>query len=194
MLKKINASIKYRLSKLFFRFVKPYTFAFKRNFQGKKINNFSLGSTTFINYKNNLFLSNNVYIGHFNFIEASNGVEIGEGVQITDNITITTHSSHNSIRLYGRHYNNHKELKGYEKGKIKIGSFTFVGPHSVIMPGTTIGKGCIVKAYSYVKGEYPDFSIIGGNPAIVVGNTKTLDKKLLSEYPELEQFYNEWAE
>jgi acetyltransferase-like isoleucine patch superfamily enzyme len=61
------------------------------------------------------------------------------------------------------------------------------------MPGTKIGKGCLVAAYSFVKGDFPDFSIIGGNPASIVGTTKDLDKDYLEQYPELQEFYSEWA-
>jgi acetyltransferase-like isoleucine patch superfamily enzyme len=99
-----------------------------------------------------------------------------------------------AIRLYGHHYIEHngKHL-AYVKGAVKIGKFTFVGPHSVIMPGTTIGKGSIVSAYSMVKGEFPDFSVIAGNPAKVVGDTREIDAKMLGKYPELQNYYDEWA-
>ncbi|MPM02217.1 hypothetical protein SDC9_48462 [bioreactor metagenome] len=191
---RICESIKYRIARLFHPVLKPRTFGFKRNFQGVKLHHFSLGNTTFIDYRKKLIIGNRVYIGHYNFIEASHGIELGEGAQITDFVSITTHSSHNSIRLYGRHYSDFKELKGYETGQVSIGPFTFVGPHSVIMPGTKIGKGCIVKAFSYVKGEFPDFSIIGGNPATICGDVKSHDKALLDKFPELNDFYKEWAE
>jgi acetyltransferase-like isoleucine patch superfamily enzyme len=60
------------------------------------------------------------------------------------------------------------------------------------MPNTTIGKGCIVNAYSYVKGDFPDFSIIAGNPAKIIGDTRTLDAQYLEDYPELKELYYEW--
>ena len=194
IIRRILRSISYRTARCLHTVMKPRTFGFRRNFQGDKLHHFSLGNTTFIDHKDNLIIRDRVYIGHHNFIEASNGIELGEGVQVTDFVSITTHSSHNSIRLYGRHYSDFQELKGYEKGPVSIGSFTFVGPHSVIMPGTKIGKGCIVKAFSYVKGEFPDFSIIGGNPATICGDLRSHDKALLGKYPDLNDFYKEWAE
>ena len=52
----------------------------------------------------------------------------------------------------------------------------------------------IVKAYSYVKsGIYPDFAIIAGNPAKVIGDTRSLDKEYLEQYPTLKRFYQKWA-
>lgn len=164
----------------------------RRNFQGEKITNTSIGNTTFIDFKENFKISDNTYIGHHNFIEASNGIELGEGCQITDFVSLTTHSSHISIRLYGSQFSNHNNHIGYIKGDIKIGKYSFIGPHTVIMPGTTIGKGSIVSAFSYVKGDFPDFSIISGNPAQITGDTRQLDKKYLDENPELVHFYNSW--
>lgn len=186
-------SIKYRISKFIFPLVRPRMMGIKRNFQGFKVSNTSIGNTTFIDFPERLTISNNTYIGHHNFIEASQGIEIQEGCQITDFVSITTHSSHVSIRLYGRHFNNYKDHIGYVKGPISIGKFSFIGPHSVIMPNTNIGKGSIVSAYSYVKGDFPDFSIIAGNPAVVIGDTRELDEKYLSNHPELLTYYQEWA-
>ena len=149
-------------------------------------------STTFVG-KENLTLEDNVFIGQYNFVEASNGILIREGCQITNYISILTHSSHNSIRYYGKEYRKNEDLKGYVKGSVEIGMYSFIGPHVTIMPDTKIGKGCIVSAYSMLKGEYPDFSIIAGNPAVVIKSTKEADEHFLNENPELKEYYNEWA-
>jgi acetyltransferase-like isoleucine patch superfamily enzyme len=84
-------------------------------------------------------------------------------------------------------------MVGYVKGPVHVGKYTFVGPHSTLMPGTTIGKGCLVQAYSYVKGNFPDFSILGGNPAKIIGDTRQLDQKYLEEHPELKPTYEAWT-
>lgn len=149
-------------------------------------------STTFVG-KENLILHENVFIGQYNFIESSNGIEIGEGCQITNFISVLTHSSHDTIRLYGKEYQNHSDLKAYLKGPVKIGKYSFIGPHVTIMPNTKIGKGSIVSAYSLVQGDYPDFSVISGNPATVIGSTKDRDSKWLKENPDLERYYQSWA-
>jgi acetyltransferase-like isoleucine patch superfamily enzyme len=193
-IRRIFKSISHRAARLLYPLLRPRTFGFKRNFQGEKLKYFSLGNTTFIDHRENLIIHNGVYIGHHNFIEASNGIELGEGVQITNFVSITSHSSHNSIRLYKQYYNSFNNLKGYERGSISIGAFTFVGPHSVIMPGAKIGNNCIVKAFSYVRGEFPDYSIIAGNPAVVCGDVRDYDKILLEKYPELKELHKKSLE
>lgn len=157
-----------------------------------KIPKTRISSSTFIDHPKGLDLGENVYIGHYNFMEASHGLKISEGVQISSFIIITTHSSHHSIRLYGNAYAGN-EMVGYIKGPIDIGAYSFIGPHSTIMPNTKIGKGCLVAAYSYVKGDFPDFSIIAGNPAKVIGDTRTIDESFLKENPSLKSNYDAWA-
>lgn len=179
--------------RLFARQARPIMVYYKSNFQKEKKENIRISSSTFLDYRENLYIDSEVFIGHFNFLEASNGIEIEEGAQITNYCSITTHSSHNSIRLYGAKYKDHKDLVAYVKGSVFIGKYTFVGPHSVIMPKTRIGKGSLVSAYSYVQGEFPDFSIISGNPAKVIGSTKKMDERILKQNPELKPFYEAWA-
>jgi acetyltransferase-like isoleucine patch superfamily enzyme len=178
----------YHLSKNLRNIFKPRMINFNKNFQGVCLKNIRISSSTFIDHSEFLFLEENIYIGHHNFIEASNKIYIGKGCQITSHITLTTHSSHNSIRLYGSE-GSVKDPIGYVKGEIRIGEFTFIGPHCVIAPNTSIGKGCIISAYSYVKGSFPDFSIIRGNPAKVVGDVRNTDNVILKEHPILNKSY-----
>lgn len=161
--------------------------------KGQYLADTRIGSSTTLVVQENLVLEDNVFIGQYNFIEASNGIKIEEGCQITNYISILTHSSHNSIRYYGKEYRRQRDLKGYVKGAVEIGKYSFIGPHVTIMPNTKIGKGCIVTAYSMVKGDFPDFSIIAGNPAEVIGSTREKDEVFLEEHPELREFYNEWV-
>lgn len=141
-----------------------------------------------------LEIGNNVWIGHFNMIDASGGLIIGEGCQITNYVSLLTHSSHISLRLYGETYLYHNEHAGYLKASSRIGAYTFIGPHSVLMPGVSIGKGSIVSAYSYVAaGEYPDFAVLAGNPAKVIGDTREIDEQWLQDYPQLRPYYEAWA-
>lgn len=182
-------SLIYHVSRYLQVFFKPRVFALKHNFQGKEVSGVRIGNTTFIDHSKKLLIEDLVYIGHFNFIEASHGIKLGKGCQITSYVNLTTHSSHQSIRLYGSSYSKVSDHIGYERGGIEIGEFTFVGPFSVIMPSSKIGKGCVVAAHSYVKGEFPDYSVIAGNPAKVVADVREKDDVILKKYPELKNTY-----
>ena len=184
MFARIKTRILFELNRLF----RPSMYTLKSN-NGRRLNDTRISNTSYIGCIKQLNIADNVFIGHYNFIDACNGITIEEGCQITNYISILTHSSHIAIRLYGKEYTNTKDKIAYNEGSVEIGKYTFVGPHSTIMPGTKIGAGSIIAAYSYVKGEFPDFSIISGNPAIVVGDTRNLDDAYLKEHPELKLTY-----
>jgi acetyltransferase-like isoleucine patch superfamily enzyme len=153
-----------------------------------------ISPSTCIEHEDKLMLADHVFIGHFNFIEASAGVRIDEGVQVTNFVSIVTHSSHASLRVMGRSYaSGRHERVGLISGPIHIGAYSFIGPHSLIEAGSTLGKGCVVAAYSAVRGDFPDFSLIRGNPAERVGDTREADLALLEAHPELKEQYLAWA-
>ncbi len=154
-----------------------------------------LSPSTCIEHDENLELGDDVFIGHFNFIEASHGVRIEEGVQITNYVSVLTHSSHRSLRLMGHRYGSVPvgERPGFIAGPVRIGAFSFIGPHSVIEPNTVVGKGCLVLSHSRVRGEFADFAVIGGAPAVVVGDTREGDAALLALHPQWKPHYDAWA-
>ena len=78
---------------------------------GRVIPTTRVSSSAVITHPKTLTLGSSVFIGHFNFIESSNGITIEDGVQLTNYISVLTHSSHQSIRLYGYEYMNHADLK-----------------------------------------------------------------------------------
>lgn len=140
-----------------------------------------------------LDVADHVFIGHFSVLDASGGLQIGEGCQIGFFTGLFTHSSHAAIRLYGRAYVNTPEKLAYFKAPVTLGPYCFVGAHATLLPGTRLGKGCMVSAYSLVSGEFPDFAIIAGNPAQQVGDTRRMDSRLLAQHPELQPHYLAWA-
>jgi acetyltransferase-like isoleucine patch superfamily enzyme len=140
-----------------------------------------------------LDIEDHVYVGPFNLLDASGGLAIGEGCQITTHCALLTHSSHHALRLAGRSYWGASDPPGYVRGATAIGPYTFVGPHSVVAPGSRIGRGVLVRAYSYVSGEVPDFAIVAGQPARVIGDTRDGDHAWLAAHPEARADYDAWT-
>lgn len=182
-----------RIYQLLFRRFKPQMLRVKRDNSGRRLLHTRVSNTMHLDHPHRLQLSDHVFIGHFSLIDASHGVTIGEGVQITNYVSVLSHSSHLAIRVNGADYAGKKDPPGYVTGPVEIGPYTFIGPHSVIMPKVRIGKGVLVSAYSYVKSDVPDFAIIAGNPASVVGDTRDLDAALLEAHPELRKHYENWS-
>lgn len=188
MLSKIINKIRYKflLSQL-----KPEIIGYK-NYNNQIIDKTGVSNMSHISNKKNVFIGSHVFIGHFNYIDGYNKVIIEEGCQLTNYVSVLTHSSHHSIRLQGDSVIPENLLEvGLLTKEVFIGKYSYIGPHSVIMPGSKIGKGSIVSAYSYVNGEFPDYSILRGQPARVVGNTKEVDEQFLKDFPELQKFHFE---
>ena len=51
---------------------------------------------------------------------------------------------------------------------IRIGSGVWIGGAAIVMPGVTIGDGCVVGAGSVVTHDLPPLSLAVGNPARIV--------------------------
>lgn len=141
-----------------------------------------------------LRLADHVFIGQFNFLEASAGLTLSEGVQITNFCSLVTHSSQQAQRLLGASYADWPgEKPGFKTAPIAIGPYCFIGPHSLIEAGATLGKGVLVCAYSQVRGAVPDFAIVAGQPARVVGDVRERDSEWLARHPECRPHYEAWA-
>jgi acetyltransferase-like isoleucine patch superfamily enzyme len=183
-----------RISHHIFKWFRPVMVGRFKRYDGVRLERTRISNTTTILGYNTFYVEDNVFIGHYNFIDASNKLRIEEGCQVTNYVSILTHSSHQAIRLYGKKYGLLGKMKAYNEGEVSIGKYSFIGPHSCIMPSTKIGKGSLIAAYSYVKGVFPDYAIIAGNPAKVIGDTREQDEALLLANPELKSYYNDWSQ
>lgn len=165
-------------------------YGFNNRVQKRLMRNTRVSSATKVIGRKKLNINDNVWIGHYCVLDASNGITIGRGVQTGSHISIYTHSSHVSIRLMGDTYISAEERIGYVKGGVSIGEFSFIGDSAVIFPGVKVGKGCLIKAGSVLTKEVPDFSIVQGVPAKVVGNVLDIDREYLSD-PRVRETYFE---
>ena len=166
--------------------------------QGRALPLTRISPSACIEHEDRLVLEDDVFIGHLNFIEASSGIRIGRGTQVTNFISIVSHSTHRSVRVAARLSGVPEaaadgSLPSDIRAPIDIGAHCFIGPHSVIEAGTRLGKGCLVAAGSRVRGEFGDFAVLAGNPAQLVGDTRTQDARWLAEHPEYRAAYASWA-
>jgi len=54
-------------------------------------------------------------------------------------------------------------------GAVNIGTGTYIGSQSIVLPGVSIGSRCIVGANSLVKMDVPDRFVVAGSPARKIG-------------------------
>lgn len=173
-----------------------YRMVFGERSAGRALPHTRISPAACLEHEDRLVLGDHVYIGPFNFIEASGGITLGDGVQITSHCSLVTHASHRAQRLLGEGYVNwpgHMDRPGWIAGPIAIGAYSFIGPLSLIEANTRLGRGTLVCAGSFVRGEYPDFAILEGRPARIVGDTRRADARLLERYPAVRPLYEAWA-
>ena len=52
-----------------------------------------------------------------------------------------------------------------------------IGVHVTLLPGVTVGEGALVGAGSVVTKDVPDFMVVAGNPAKVIGTVEEVTSK-----------------
>lgn len=113
-------------------------------------------------------------LGEHSKILSANSVTVGEYTAIANNVTIAdnnNHPVHPLDRLIVR-----KTLPGSKErswiysdnSPIIIGKNCWIGEHSRICKGVTIGDGSVVAANSVVTKSVPENCIVAGNPAKIV--------------------------
>ena len=79
------------------------------------------------------------------------GIHIGEGTYVALYAVILAHDMSRALQADTR-----------------IGRNCFIGAHSIVMPGVSIGDECIVASGSVVTKDIPSHSMVAGNPAAVI--------------------------
>ena len=102
-------------------------------------------------------------------------ITIGNRVTITAGVKLLTHNG--STWLI-------RDDKGrrYDYKPIEIKDDVFIGTNSIIMPGVVIDSEVIVAAGSVVTKSIPQGSIVGGNPAKIIGSYKEYKQRALETF------------
>lgn len=57
----------------------------------------------------------------------------------------------------------------------EIGEYAWVCSRSIILPGIKIGRGAIIASGAIVTKDVPDYAIVGGVPAKILGHREKKD-------------------
>lgn len=111
----------------------------------------------------NVRLGRNVSFGEFTFVTGNGGVVVGDDVMIGHQVSIISamHRFSDAARPMRE--------QGLESAAVEIGSDVWIGAGARILPGTRIGRGAVIGANAVVGEDVPDFAVVGGVPAKVIG-------------------------
>ncbi len=115
-------------------------------------------------------------------IDPSGGLTISKGCVISINAIILTHDWSFIRRYYARELDPPYKNQDFDSQAFKpvfIGEQSFIGAGAIVLPGSHIGKFCLIGAGAVIKGTIEDYSIVVGNPAKKIDDTRNPKYKLL---------------
>ncbi len=115
---------------------------------------------------NNVSLSQTALVCHGQIVIGDN-VKMGGGVCVYDT---DFHTLNSKLRM-----DNKLDFSNKKISPVNIEKNVFIGAHSIILKGVTIGENSIIGAGSIITKDVPSNEIWGGNPAKKI---KELDVKI----------------
>ncbi len=115
-------------------------------------------------YGYNIYIGNNFYANHNLVILDEAAVRFGDNVFIAPNCGFYTAGHPTEVS---------ERNKGLEYARpITVGNDVWIGANVCVLPGVTIGDGCVIGAGSVVVKDIPSYSVAVGNPCKVIKTIK----------------------
>lgn len=100
-------------------------------------------------------------IGDHCFLDGREDLIIGDHTDIASQVLI-----------YNSEHDVNSEDFSAITSPVEIGDYVFIGPRAIILPGVKIGDGAVVGAGAVVVKSVAPFKIVGGVPAVEIGERK----------------------
>ena len=115
----------------------------------------------------NCKLQNGVWVYH--------PAEVGDGVFLGPGVIVTNDKRPRAVNM-------DMSLKSdadWELSPVKIGSGAAVGAGAILLPGVTVGVWAMVGAGAVVTRDVPDYGLVIGNPARLIGYVCPCGRRLM---------------
>ncbi|MBD0415657.1 acyltransferase [Oryzicola mucosus] len=127
---------------------------------------------TFVEVQKNAFIGRNCKVSSHSFI--CEGVTLGDGVFVGHGVMFTNDRHPRAVTADG-------QLQTDDDWAVIptiVGDRASIGSNATIMPGITIGEGALVGAGAVVTRSVPDYAVVSGVPAVIVGRAKDAPHKI----------------
>ena len=117
-------------------------------------------------YHPQIIIGRDVRINSTCHIGSINRIEIEEECLFGSHVMLMDHAHGSNLPEEMELHPSKREL--FSKGGIHIGKRCWLCENVVVLPGVTIGEGCVIGANSVVVKDIPPYSVAAGIPAKVV--------------------------
>ena len=138
-------------------------FSSVRLFWYTRIMGFRLGSQSSILTDFKVAISGNIEIGSHTVINNSCRFDNRFPIRIGNNVSITY-----GTMIFTKGHDIDDPLFRTIGAPVVIEDYVWIAACAIILPGVTLGRGCIVLPGSVVTKSVEPFKVVGGNPAVVV--------------------------
>ncbi len=104
-------------------------------------------------------------------LDGRGGLTIGDRVNISSGVQLFS----------AEHDPGSPTFEGRERAVV-VGDRAWLASRAILLPGTQIGEGAIVGAGAVVRGHVEPFTIVAGNPAVVIGHRSPDAQTELARY------------
>lgn len=125
--------------------------------------------------KNNITIGDNCFINPECLLDGRKGKII-----IKDNVDIAR-----GTWIYTLEHDPHDDYHATRQGDVIIEDYVWIASRAMILPGVTLGKGCVIASGAVVTKDVPAMSIAGGVPAKVIGTRRSALKYTIDFTPYL---------
>lgn len=114
----------------------------------------------YIGSPNELEVGDGSFLGRAN-LYCTGGVKIGKNVNVSDGATIITAKHDVNSPTFEANYE-----------PISIEDWAWITTNAIVLAGVTVGEGAVVAAGAVVTKDVDPYTIVGGNPAKVIGERR----------------------
>jgi len=156
------ASIRMLLWRLFGKYFPSYNL---RNFFFRKLLRNTIGWRSSLHRGLEIYCISGITIGRECTINKYVDLDGRGGLIIGDRVSISAYS-----KILTASHDPNSDGFAYQVKPVVVDDYVWIGTGALILPGVTLGNGCVVAAGSVVTRSIAPFEIVAGNPARKIGD------------------------